>query len=180
MAQQNTTPTLSTLNSVTNVSPLEHESSPKNDISRSRLVLVHQRVKSLRSRNQVVVPTNKTQNTEKRLDMAGRLQHLKMFSRGESQVQKHDAEELKEQGLCDVIKAKFPNVSHRVFQRHELYDFIVELEQHIDMGKWSMRGNAQNLIVFASYGSVFPGLRFKKCSDGYLCKGFNYDIRLSA
>ncbi|MEZ8862530.1 hypothetical protein [Vibrio sp. 10N.247.311.51] len=33
MAQQNSTPTLSRLNSATSVSPLEHESSPKNDIS---------------------------------------------------------------------------------------------------------------------------------------------------
>jgi len=33
MAQQHSTPTLSKLNSATNVSPLEHESSPKNDIS---------------------------------------------------------------------------------------------------------------------------------------------------
>ncbi|HFI9382354.1 TPA: hypothetical protein ACVU30_004306 [Vibrio parahaemolyticus] len=33
MAQRHSTPTLSKLNSATNVSPLEHESTPKNDIS---------------------------------------------------------------------------------------------------------------------------------------------------
>ncbi|CAK2399574.1 conserved hypothetical protein [Vibrio crassostreae] len=34
MAQQNSNLTLSNSNSVTSVSPLEHESSPKNDISK--------------------------------------------------------------------------------------------------------------------------------------------------
>ncbi|MEZ9300097.1 hypothetical protein AB4168_16565 [Vibrio splendidus] len=33
MAQQNSTPTLSNSNSSTSVSPLGHESSPKNDVS---------------------------------------------------------------------------------------------------------------------------------------------------
>lgn len=114
-----------------------------------------------------------------RLEMAERLHHLKMFSRGKSTEQIRDVAELKEQGVHEAIKAQFPELGQRAFQRHNIYEFLLELDSRIELGQWRLRENAQEVIVYAAYGSVFPGLRFQKCGDVFRCTGFNFDIRLS-
>ncbi|MCV3265231.1 hypothetical protein OGZ01_32440 [Vibrio harveyi] len=39
---------------------------------------------------------------------------------------------------------------------------MLELDSSIELGEWRLRESVHEVIVYASYGSVFPGLRFKK------------------
>ncbi|MFA0072102.1 hypothetical protein AB4396_00170 [Vibrio cyclitrophicus] len=115
-----------------------------------------------------------------RLEMTKRLEHLKMFSRGKSPEQLSDVAELKEQGLREAIKAQFPDIGQRVFQRHDIYEVLLELGSAVALGKWRLHESAKEMIVYASYGSVFPGLRFQKSGEALYCAGFNFDIRLAS
>ncbi len=137
---------------------------------------LHKQVKAMRqSVKGAVLSTVSPQ----RLEMAERLHHLKMFSRDKSTEQIRDVAELKEQGVHEAIKAQFPELGQRAFQRHNIYEFLLELDSSIELGQWRLRENAQEVIVYAAYSSVFPGLRFQKCGDLFRCTGFNFDIRLS-
>ena len=143
-------------------------------------VVLHQQVKVMRQSVKGAVASNAPTVSPQRLEMAERLNHLKMFSRGKSPEQLSDVAELKEQGLREAIKAQYPELGQRAFQRHDIYEFLLELDGHIKLGEWRLRENAQEVIVYASYGSVFPGLRFQKRGDAFYCTGFNFDIRLAS
>ncbi|MBN3495689.1 hypothetical protein [Vibrio neptunius] len=179
MAQRHSTPTLPKWNSATNVSPLEHESSPKNDISCSlALLTAHHQLKVRRGHSPCAEHTGKVDH--KPFNPLDRLNHLKMLSRGQNPLQKEEIAELKAQGLDETLKALFPNIGQKCFGHHEVYDFLTKLAAVSSMGGWHVRENAQEIIVYARYGSIFPGLRFKKQGDGYRCVGFNFNIRLAS
>ncbi len=142
-------------------------------------VELHKQVKVMRQSVKGAVVSDVSTVSPQRLEMAERLHHLKMFSRGKSAEQIRDVAELKEQGVREAIKAQFPELGQRAFQRHNIYEFLLELDSGIELGQWRLRENAQEVIVYAAYSSVFPGLRFQKCGDLFRCTGFNFDIRLS-
>lgn len=143
-------------------------------------VVLHKQVKAMRQSVKGAVASNAPTVSPQRLEMAERLNHLKMFSRGKSPEQLSDVAELKERGLREAIKTLFPEIGQQAFQRHDIYEFLLELDGHIKLGEWRLRENAQEVIVYASYGSVFPGLRFQKRGDAFYCTGFNFDIRLAS
>lgn len=144
-----------------------------------RFVQLHKQVKALRQSTRETAASQGVTKLSSRELMSLRLQHLKMFSRGKSEEQLRDVTELKAKGVHEAIKAQFPELGQRAFQRHNIYEFLLELDSSIELGQWRLRENAQEVIVYASYGSVFPGLRFQKCGDAFRCTGFNFDIRLS-
>lgn len=143
-------------------------------------VVLHKQVKAMRQSVKGAVASNTPIVSPQRLEMTERLNHLKMFSRGKSPEQLSDVAELKDQGLQEAIKAQCPDIGQRVFQRHDIYEFLLELDGYIELGEWRLRENAEEVIVYASYGSVFPGLRFQKRGEAFYCTGFNFDIRLAS
>lgn len=143
-------------------------------------VVLHKQVKAMRQSVKGAVASNAPIVSPQRLEMTERLNHLKMFSRGKSPEQLSDVAELKDQGLQEAIKAQYPDIGQRVFQRHDIYEFLLELDGYIELGEWRLRENAEEVIVYASYGSVFPGLRFQKRGEAFYCTGFNFDIRLAS
>lgn len=143
-------------------------------------VALHKQVKAMRRSVKGAVVSDVPTVSPQRLEMVERLHHLKMFSRGKSAEQIRDATELKAKGVREAIKAQFPELGQRAFQRHNIYEFLLELDSCIELGQWCLRENAQEVIVYAAYGSVFPGLRFQKCGDVFHCTGFNFDIRLAS
>lgn len=145
-------------------------------------VVLHKQVKAMRQsvKGTVAVASNATTASPLRREMTQRLNHLKMFSRGKSPEQLSDVADLKAQGLCEAIKAQYPALGQRAFLRHDIYEFLLELDGGIELGGWHLRENAQEVIVYASYGSVFPGLRFQKRGEVFHCIGFNFDIRLAS
>lgn len=143
-------------------------------------VVLHKQVKAMRQSVKGAVASNVPIVSPQRLEMTERLNHLKMFSRGKSPEQLSDVAELKDQGLQEAIKAQCPDIGQRVFQRHDIYEFLLGLDGHIELGEWRLRENAEEVIVYASYGSVFPGLRFQKRGEAFYCTGFNFDIRLAS
>lgn len=182
MAQRHSTPTLSKSNSATNVSPLEHESSPKNDISCSLTLLsAHRQLRTLRGESVCVESENTSAKVDtKPIVSLQRLQHLKMFSRRSSPLQKEDVAKLKKQRFAETLKAQLPELTNRVFKHHEIYGLITELNGLSTKQQWHIRENAQEVIVYTSYGSIFPGLRFQKQGDTCGCVGFNFNIRLAS
>lgn len=149
-------------------------------LSNSSLVGVHSQVKAMRQSVKGAMALKAPVVSPQRAQVTERLHHLKMFSRGKSPEQLTDIANLKEQGVREAIKAQFPDIGCRVFQHHDIYEFLLELDCVLELGEWRLRESAQEVIVYASYGSVFPGLRFQKSGDVYHCKGFNFDIRLAA
>ncbi|SON51637.1 hypothetical protein [Vibrio tapetis] len=107
-----------------------------------------------------------------------RVQHLKMFCRGKSPEQLDDIAQLKEQRVRDTINIQFPGIGQKKFHHHDLYELLLDLDNSIGLGEWHLRESSEEVIVYASYGSVFPGLRFQKQGERYRCRGFNFDIRL--
>lgn len=112
--------------------------------------------------------------------IAQRVQHLKMFSRGKSSEQLDDIAQLKEQRVRDAINTLFPGIGQKTFQHHDFYELLLDLDSRIGLGEWRLRESREEVIVYASYGSVFPGLRFQKQGERYHCRGFNFDIRLAS
>ena len=143
-------------------------------------VVLHKQVKAMRQSVKGAVASNVPAVSPQRLEMAERLNHLKMFSRGKSPEQISDVADLKEQGLREAIQAQCPDIGQRVFHRHDIYEFLLELDSRMALGEWALRENGQEVIVYARYGSVFPGLRFQKSGDDFHCTGFNFDIRLAS
>ena len=144
-----------------------------------RFVQLHEQVKALRQSTRGTSASQGVTKLSSRELMSQRLQHLKMFSRGKSEEQLHDVAALKTLGLRDTIKSLFPELGKRALQHHEIFELVLELDSSIELGEWRLRESVHEVIVYASYGSVFPGLRFKKSGDAYHCAGFNFDIRLS-
>ncbi|WP_188052897.1 hypothetical protein [Vibrio harveyi] len=144
-----------------------------------RFVQLHEQVKALRQSTRGTSASQGVTKLSSRELMNQRLQHLKMFSRGKSEEQLRDVAALKTLGLRDTIKSLFPELGKRALQHHEIFELVLELDSSIELGEWSLRESVHEVIVYASYGSVFPGLRFKKSGDAYHCAGFNFDIRLS-
>ncbi|WP_253650817.1 hypothetical protein [Vibrio sp. Y29_XK_CS5] len=144
-----------------------------------RFVQLHEQVKALRQSTRGTSASQGVTKLSSRELMSQRLQHLKMFSRGKSEEQLRDVAVLKTLGLRDTIKSLFPELGKRALQHHEIFELVLELDSNIELGEWRLRERAHEVIVYAYYGSVFPGLRFKKCGDVYHCAGFNFDIRLS-
>ncbi|NOH36528.1 hypothetical protein [Vibrio chagasii] len=143
-------------------------------------VVLHKQVKAMRQSARGTVSSNVPTVSPQRLEMAERLNHLKMFSRGKSPEQLSDVADLKEQGLREAIKTQFPDMGLRAFQRHDIYAVLLELGNVIELGKWYLHESAKEMVVYASYGSVFPGLRFQKSGDAFYCTGFNFNIRLAS
>ncbi|CAH6955259.1 hypothetical protein VCHA38O209_100026 [Vibrio chagasii] len=173
MAQQNSTPTLSKSNVSDQRFAAGHESSPKNDISLSDLLLARQRIRAMCDESS---PCEEVE--AKPMAVLMRLQHLKMFSRGQSPLQKDDVATLHRQQFDKKLKAQFPDMNQRTFHHHEIYDLLIGLNAFCAMGGWYVRENSQEMIVHTCYGSIFPGLRFKKQGETYRCVGFNFNIRL--
>lgn len=144
-----------------------------------RFVQLHEQVKALRQSTRGTSASQGVTKLSSRELMSQRLQHLKMFSRGKSEEQLRDVAVLKTLGLRDTIKSLFPELGKRALQHHEIFELVLELDSSIELGEWRLRESVHEVIVYASYGSVFPGLRFKKSGDAYHCAGFNFDIRLS-
>ncbi|MCR9819796.1 hypothetical protein [Vibrio parahaemolyticus] len=144
-----------------------------------RFVQLHEQVKALRQSTRGTFVSQGVIKLSSRELMNQRLQHLKMFSRGNSEEQLCDVAALKTLGLRDTIKSLFPELGKRALQHHEIFELVLELDSSIELGEWRLRESVHEVIVYASYGSVFPGLRFKKSGDAYHCAGFNFDIRLS-
>ncbi|PMG52399.1 hypothetical protein [Vibrio splendidus] len=169
MAQQNSIPTLSNSNSSTSVSPLGHESSPKNDISSPLAVL------KLRSQVKKCRDEAKTKS-----DWVSKIQRLKMFSRRQSPEQQADIAALKDQGFVEAIKQQFPLLGSRRFAFHEIRDFFIELNG-AGFGEWFLHERADHIILYTNYGSVFPALRFVTKGEGtFKCSGFCFDVRFGA
>ncbi|ELA6925096.1 hypothetical protein ACXOL9_004059 [Vibrio parahaemolyticus] len=173
--------TITKQSKATKFSNLESKAASKDEGFNTTLLMAHSQVKAMRNDvKEPISPVIKLQPSLDRNGISERLQHLKMFSRGKSPEQKSDMTTLKNQGLPESIKAQFPELGHRAFYHHEIYEFLLELDSRIEMGEWFLRENAQEVIVYASYGSVFPGLRFQKRGETYHCMGFNFDIRLAS
>ncbi len=166
----------------TTFSDVEPKAASKDEGLSSALLGTLRQVKNQRNdvKTSVISERGTSNNTATREAMIARLQYLKMFSRGKSPEQQNDMTVLKNQGLPESIKAQFPELGQRAFHHHEIYEFLLELSGRIDMGKWFLRENAQEVIVYTAYGSVFPGLRFQKRGETYHCMGFNFDIRLAS
>ncbi|CAH6814686.1 hypothetical protein VCHA36P166_130032 [Vibrio chagasii] len=63
---------------------------------------------------------------------------------------------------------------------HEVRDFFVELNG-VEFGKWFIHERADHIILYTTYGSVFPALRFVKTFEGmFKCSGFCFDVRFCA
>ncbi|CAH7228264.1 hypothetical protein L8R85_25860 [Vibrio splendidus] len=103
-----------------------------------------------------------------------------MFSRRQSPEQQTDIEALKDQGLVDEIKQRFPQLVFRRFALHEVRSFFVELNG-AEFGKWFLHERADHIILYTTYGSLFPALRFVKTVEGaFKCSGFCFDVRFGA
>lgn len=182
MTRQNSTLALSKSQSATNVSPLERESPPTNDISCSLTLLsAHRQLRTLRAESVCVESESTTAKVDtKSTASLQRLEQLKMFSRRSSPLQKEDVAKLKKQRFAETLKAQLPELTNRVFKHHEIYGLITELNGLSTKQQWHIRENAQEVIVYTSYGSIFPGLRFQKQGDTCGCVGFNFNIRLAS
>lgn len=117
--------------------------------------------------------------SSRRLAMTQRLNHLKMFSRGQSPEQLGDVDDLKGLNVREAIKVQFPGIGQQAFQRHDIYELLLELSNVVELGQWRFHESAKEMVVYASYGSVYPGLRFQKRGEVFHCIGFNFDIRLT-
>ncbi|CAK2888645.1 hypothetical protein VCRA2133E348_340004 [Vibrio crassostreae] len=113
-------------------------------------------------------------------DLVSKIHCLKLFSRRQSPEQQADINALKEQGLVDDIKQKFPQLVFRRFALHEVRNLFVELNR-ADFGEWFLHERLDHIILYTTYGSVFPALRFVKTGEGtFKCSGFCFDIRFGA
>ncbi|CAK2045531.1 conserved hypothetical protein [Vibrio crassostreae] len=117
--------------------------------------------------------------SSRRLAMTQRLNYLKMFSRGQSPEQLGDVDDLKGLKVREAIKVQFPDIGQQAFQRHDIYELLLELSNVVELGQWRLHESAKEMVVYASYGSVYPGLRFQKRGEAFHCIGFNFDIRLA-
>ncbi|WP_425667828.1 hypothetical protein ACPUEJ_24320 (plasmid) [Vibrio tubiashii] len=171
MAQQNSAQTCSNLNLATCVSPQGHESSPKNDISLFRAQFVAKRKVS-----------GEVQQCEEvanqRLALKNRLDALRSFTRGESAKQMSDVESLKESDLFELVKSVFASESGGHYAQNELFDLLIKLSDNTWLDEWFVRFGRNEAIVYAQFGSVYPGIRFTKQGDVFRRHGFNFDIRL--
>ncbi|MFA0288754.1 hypothetical protein AB4653_18260 [Vibrio sp. 10N.222.48.A3] len=143
-----------------------HESSPKNDVSRSLAVLkLRSQVKKCRD------------EAKRKSDWVSKIQRLKMFSRRQSPEQQADIASLKGQGFVEAIKQQFPQLVSRRFAFHEIRDFFIELNG-AGFGEWFLHERADHIILYTTYGSVFPALRFVQTEEGtFKCSGFCFDVR---
>lgn len=171
MAQRNSTQTCSNLNQTTCVSPQGHESSPKNDISlfRSKFIAGRKTSREAQQREEVV---------NQRLVLKNRLDALRCFTRKKSAKQLRDVESLKTSNLFELVKSAFTLESGSGYELHELYQLIIKLNDNTWLDKWFIRFGNEEVIVFAQFGDVYPGIRFSKRGDLYIRQGFNFDIRL--
>lgn len=181
MAQRHSTPTVSILKVSDQRFAAGHESSPKNDISCSLTLLsAHRQLRTLRGESVCVESENTSEKVDtKPIDFFERLQHLKMFSRRKSPLQKEDEAKLKKQRFAETLKAQLPELTNRVFKHHEIYGLITELNALSSKQQWHIRENMQEVIVYTCYGSIFPGLRFQKQGDTCGCIEFSFNIRLA-
>ncbi|WP_253815840.1 hypothetical protein [Vibrio crassostreae] len=117
---------------------------------------------------------------KKKSDWVSKIQRLKMFSRRQSPEQQADIAALKDQGFVDAIKQQFPQLVSRRFALHDVRDFFVELNG-ADLGEWFFHERADHIILYTTYGSVFPALRFVTTGEGtFKCSGFCFDVRFGA
>ncbi|MEZ8822435.1 MULTISPECIES: hypothetical protein [Vibrio] len=138
---------------------------------------LRQQLKVMRQSEEVA---SSATTSSQRLELAQRLHHLKMFSRGQSSEQVNDVADLKGLRVREAIKTQFPDIGQRAFQRHDVYELLLELGNVVELGQWRLHESAKEMVMYASYGSVYPGLRFQKSGEVFHCKGFNFDIRLAS
>ena len=169
MAQRYSTPTLSNLKFSDQRFAAGHESSPKNDVSSPLAVLkLCSQVKKCRD------------EAKRKSDFVAKIQRLKMFSRRQSTEQQADIAALKDQGFVDAIKQQFPQLVSRRFAFHEIRDFFIELNG-AGFGEWFLHERVDHIIMYTTYGSVFPALRFVTTGEGtFKCSGFCFDVRFGA
>ena len=82
-------------------------------------------------------------------DLVSKIHCLKLFSRRQSPEQQADINALKEQGLVDDIKQKFPQLVFRRFALHEVRNLFVELNR-ADFGEWFLHDCQSNEMGFLS------------------------------
>ncbi|CAH7227755.1 conserved hypothetical protein [Vibrio chagasii] len=169
MAQRYSTPTLSNSKFSDQRFAAGHESSPKNDVSSPLAVLkLRSQVKKCRD------------EAKRKSDFVAKIQRLKMFSRRQSTEQQVDIAALKDQGFVDAIKQQFPLLGSRRFAFHEIRDFFIELNG-AGFGEWFLHERVEHIIMYTTYGSVFPALRFVPMGKGtFKCSGFCFDVRFGA
>ncbi|MFZ3522093.1 hypothetical protein L2D39_27045, partial [Vibrio harveyi] len=101
-----------------------------------RFVQLHEQVKALRQSTRGTFVSQGVIKLSSRELMNQRLQHLKMFSRGNSEEQLRDVAALKTLGLRDTIKSLFPELGRRALQHHEIFELVLELDSSIELGEW--------------------------------------------
>ncbi len=169
MAQRYSIPTLSNSKFSDQRFAAGHESSPKNDVSSPLAVLkLRSQVKKCRD------------EAKRKSDFVAKIQRLKMFSRRQSTEQQADIAALKDQGFVDAIKQQFPLLGSRRFAFHEIRDFFIELNG-AGFGEWFLHERVEHIIMYTTYRSVFPALRFVPMGKGtFKCSGFCFDVRFGA
>ncbi|MEZ8345330.1 hypothetical protein AB4456_16780 [Vibrio splendidus] len=97
-----------------------------------------------------------------------------------SPEQQADIAALKDQGFVEAIKQQFPLLGSRRFAFHEIRDFFIELNG-AGFGEWFLHERVDHIILYTTYGSVFPALRFVTTGEGtFKCSGFCFDVRFGA
>ncbi|EPQ9998756.1 hypothetical protein ACUYPW_004523 [Vibrio vulnificus] len=160
MAQQNTTPTLTNLNSATSVSPLDRESSPKNDISCLALLNARRAIKRAHSLSYVV---KKVRLAKERLSQKEKQKRIAIA-------------ELKQSTLYPCIQKLIGE--KRCFTFKEVEQLSLSLcESGLDCWTVVMVGSAlsHGAVVFAHYNSIAPALAFRATENGYQLTSFHFN-----
>ncbi|EJB0234252.1 hypothetical protein OEA42_004018 [Vibrio parahaemolyticus] len=160
MAQQTSTLTRSNLNSVTSVSPLDHESSPKNDASCSALLL--------NARRQVR-RSHSLSYTVKKVRLTKSLRHSKENAKREA------IQELKQSDLFPQIQKLIGE--KRLFSYDEIEQLTDAMNRFVVAG-WSnvMFGDAlrHGLVIFTAYKNISPAMVFQATATGYVLSSFHF------
>jgi hypothetical protein len=105
-----------------------------------------------------------------------KLHYLKLLSRGISETQQNDINELKNTSLYQDIKSVFDGDGFCCFDLTSLYDVIIRLNEKTTAHSWNICINSDSVIIHCRFNSVFPGIRFIKMNGHYYLKSFNYNM----
>ena len=114
-----------------------------------------------------------------RASLKERVANLKAFSRGISTTQLSDIKALEQRDFVASIRNIIDNRDNKIFFQHELYDLLIDLSDQLGLGSWKVHFGCTEAVLYCSYGSVYPGIRFVKEGHCNLrCTGCSYNIRL--
>ncbi|MGX9522526.1 hypothetical protein ACWX0P_27530 [Vibrio mediterranei] len=170
MTQPNTTPTFSTCKNSDPRLAVGHVSSPKNDISRSRALLVMRRKIRLQKREK-----RPAMSLSKAFYKVRQLKVLREQRRAEKRV---IIDVLKESGLYLKVCQCLPK--QRVLGIEDIDRLCHRLASTTALQQWSwfVVGNAlfQGVVMFSRFKTVVPALLLKSTANGFELQSFHFDF----